>query len=111
MMDLLKSLLAAFAAIGVAVGGSLFMLAIAVIVICLILTGFGAMLGLSVAILWFIIQLGLAYIVGSIIHFVAEKILAWLYDTTQVSFLAYPYQRHRVSLAVAVIGVLWIWFG
>ena len=56
------------------------------------------MLGLSVAILWFLIQLGLAYIVGSIIHFLAEKILACFMIRhrpvswrTRISAIAYPW--------------------
>lgn len=108
-MDSLKGFLAALAGIGVALGGSLFVIVAALVIIGLFFTGIFAMIGLSITML--AIEVGLAYIVGCIIHYIALRVLGWLYEVTHIGWLADYYHRNTAAVVIAVAGVLWIWFG
>ncbi len=110
-MDALKAILTAFAGVGVALGGTIFVIVAAVVILCLFLTGIFAMIGLSITMLAIAIEVGLAYIVGCVIHYIALRILDWLYDTTHANWLADDYHRNTAAVVIAVAGVLWIWFG
>ena len=57
------------------------------------------------------IEVGLAYIVGCIIHYIALRVLGWLYGVTHIGWLADYYHRNTAAVVIAVAGVLWIWFG
>ena len=57
------------------------------------------------------IEVGLAYIVGCIIHYIALRVLGWLYEVTHIGWLADYYHRNTAAVVIAVAGVLWIWFG
>ena len=107
----LKGFLAALAGIGVALGGSLFVIVAALIIIGLFFTGIFAMIGLSITMLAIAIEVGLAYIVGCIIHYIALRVLGWLYGVTHIGWLADYYHRNTAAVVIAVAGVLWIWFG
>ena len=100
-MDSLKGFLAALAGIGIALGGTL----------DLFFTGIFAMIGLSITMLAIAIEVGLAYIVGCIIHYIALRVLGWLYEVTHIGWLADYYHRNTAAVVIAVAGVLWIWFG
>ena len=110
-MDSLKGFLAALAGIGVALGGSLFVIVAALIIIGLFFTGIFAMIGLSITMLAIAIEVGLAYIVGCIIQYIALRVLGWLYGVTHIGWLADYYHRNTAAVVIAVAGVLWIWFG
>ena len=56
-------------------------------------------------------SIGLAYIVGCIIHYIALRVLGWLYDVTHIGWLVDYYHRNTAAVVIAVAGVLWIWFG
>ena len=102
-MDSLKGFLAALAGIGVALGGTLFVIVAALVIIGLFFTGIFAMIGLSITML--------AIGVGCIIHYIALRVLGWLYDVTHIGWLADYYHRNTAAVVIAVAGVLWIWFG
>lgn len=110
-MDSLKGFLAALAGIGVALGGTLFVIVAALVIIGLFFTGIFAMIGLSITMLAIAIEVGLAYIVGCIIHYIALRVLGWLYEVTHIGWLADYYHRNTAAVVIAVVGVLWIWFG
>ena len=110
-MDSLKGFLAALAGIGVALGGTLFVIVAALVIIGLFFTGIFAMIGLSITMLAIAIEVGLAYIVGCIIHYIALRVLGWLYEVTHIGWLADYYHRNTAAVVIAVAGVLWIWFG
>lgn len=110
-MDSLKGFLAALAGIGVALGGTLFVIVAALVIIGLFFTGIFAMIGLSITMLAIAIEVGLAYIVGCIIHYIALRVLGWLYDVTHIGWLVDYYHRNTAAVVIAVAGVLWIWFG
>lgn len=110
-MDSLKGFLAALAGIGVALGGTLFVIVAALVIIGLFFTGIFAMIGLSITMLAIAIEVGLAYIVGCIIHYIALRILGWLYGVTHIGWLADYYHSNTAAVVIAVAGVLWIWFG
>ena len=109
-MDSLKGFMAALAGIGVAFGCELFRIVSDLIIIGLFFTGIFAMIGLSITMLVIAIEVGLAYLVGCIIHYIALRVLGWLYDVTHIGWLADYYHRNIVAIAIAVIGVFWIWF-
>ena len=109
-MDSLKGFLAALAGIGIALGGTLFVIVAALVIIGLFFTGIFAMIGLSITMLAIAIEVGLAYIVGCIIHYIALRVLGWLYEVTHIGWLA-DYYRNTAAVVIAVAGVLWIWFG
>ena len=110
-MDSLKGFLAALAGIGVALGGTLFVIVAALVIIGLFFTGIFAMIGLSITMLAIAIEVGLAYIVGCIIRYIALRVLGWLYGVTHIGWLADYYHRNTAAVVIAVAGVLWIWFG
>ncbi|WP_333685802.1 hypothetical protein [Mitsuokella jalaludinii] len=110
-MDSLKGFLAALAGIGIALGGTLFVIVAALVIIGLFFTGIFAMIGLSITMLAIAIEVGLAYIVGCIIHYIALRVLGWLYEVTHIGWLADYYHRNTAAVVIAVAGVLWIWFG
>ena len=41
---------------------------------------------------------------------VAVIVVGWLYDVTHIGWLADYYHRNIAAIAIAVIGVFWIWF-
>lgn len=110
-MDTLKGILTALAGVGVALGGTLFVIVAAAVTLGLFLTGIFAMIGLSITMLVIAIEVGLAYLVGCVIHYFALRLLGWLYDTTHVNWLADYYHRNIAAVVIAAAGVLWIWFG
>ena len=110
-MDSLKGFLAALAGIGVALGGTLFVIVAALVIIGLFFTGIFAMIGLSITMLAIAIEVGLAYIVGCIIHYIALRVRGWLYEVTHIGWPADYYHRNTAAVIIAVAGVLWIWFG
>ena len=110
-MDSLKGFLAALAGIGVALGGTLIVIVAALVIIGLFFTGIFAMIGLSITMLAIAIEVGLAYIVGCIIHYIALRVLGRLYGVTHIGWLADYYHRNTAAVVIAVAGVLWIWFG